>query len=130
MFEASIIVAAGDRPDLLRRALQSIIALPWVRRVEIVVVFDGPPAPDLRDVDAGRHVIRALPNRFGPGPVGARHTGVLAATAPLVAFCDAGEEWADAHRHGRRVGREPRVLAAPRGYVLPADAAMLRATVR
>ena len=90
----TVVVATRDRPQLLRRAVRSILAQDAAFGIEIVLVFDGSPIDALADVVPGTHTIRAMPNARTPGLAGARNTGVLAASAPIVAFCDDDDEWA------------------------------------
>lgn len=89
----TVVIATRSRPQMLRRAIASILAQDLPGRLEIVVVCDGSPLDPLRDVAGGRHTIRVLPNSRTAGLAGARNTGILAAAAPLVAFCDDDDEW-------------------------------------
>ncbi|WOF22638.1 glycosyltransferase family 2 protein [Microbacterium betulae] len=89
----TVVVATRDRPQLLRRAVRSILAQDVAGRIEIVLVFDGSPVDPLADLGPGRHAVRPMANTRAPGLAGARNTGVLAASAPLVAFCDDDDEW-------------------------------------
>jgi len=89
----TVVIATRDRPRLLRRAVQSVLAQDLPGSLEIVLVYDGGTPDPLDDVDAGRHRIRAIANARTPGLAGARNTGIAAAGAPLVAFCDDDDEW-------------------------------------
>jgi glycosyltransferase involved in cell wall biosynthesis len=89
----SVVVATRDRPELLRRALRSILDQRYAGDIEVLVVFDqSEPRPIEMDAPEGRR-IRPLPNGRAPGLAGARNTGILAAEAELVAFCDDDDEW-------------------------------------
>lgn len=88
----SVVVATRDRPELLRRALESICAQEYEGAIECVVVFDQSD-PVLPPIDAAGRTVRAIVNRRSPGLAGARNTGALAARGDLVAFCDDDDEW-------------------------------------
>jgi glycosyltransferase involved in cell wall biosynthesis len=89
----SVVVPTRDRPELLRRALESISAQRYEGDIELIVVFDQaelivPP------LESPAHVaVRAMSNTRVPGLAGARNTGILAAQGELVAFCDDDDEW-------------------------------------
>ncbi|MBM7804164.1 glycosyltransferase involved in cell wall biosynthesis, partial [Geodermatophilus bullaregiensis] len=90
----TVVVPTRDRPQMLTRALTSILAQDYPGSMECIVVFDqSTPAlpPDLV-VPPGRSV-RAIPNARTPGLPGARNTGILAGRGELVAFCDDDDEW-------------------------------------
>lgn len=89
----SVVMATRDRPQLLRRAVASVFAQEHVQPIEVVLVYDGTEIDELHDLDRGPHTLRAIKNSRTPGLAGARNTGILEATAPLVAFCDDDDEW-------------------------------------
>lgn len=89
----SVVMATRDRPQLLRRAVASVFAQTDVQPIEVILVYDGTPVDELTDLERGPHVLRAMSNSRTPGLAGARNTGILEATAPLVAFCDDDDEW-------------------------------------
>lgn len=100
MYEASVIVTAGKRAGSLRQAVAAVLRTPWVTCIEVVVVTEPDSDDDARPLSQlahAPHVIRIIPNQFAPGPMGARHTGILAASSAVIAFCDDGEAW----EHGR-----------------------------
>ncbi len=89
----SVIVATRDRPELLRRAVNSIIGQSYAGAVECVVVFDqSEPAPLQLEMPANRR-LRVLANKRTPGLAGARNTGITATDAPVVALCDDDDTW-------------------------------------
>lgn len=94
----SIVIATHGRPELLRRAVRSVASQEGVGPLDLVLVFDRDPeglaaADELRELVDPRHSVRAIANARTPGLAGARNTGILAATAPLVALCDDDDEW-------------------------------------
>jgi glycosyltransferase involved in cell wall biosynthesis len=89
-----VVVATRDRPNLVRRALDSIRDQDYPGMVRVVVVFDG-ARPDWRLARAGDRPVLVLENWRTPGLVGARNTGILAVgDCDLVAVCDDDDTWA------------------------------------
>lgn len=92
-FSVSGVIATRDRPQLLRRAIRSMLAQDGRGLVEIIVVFDQvEPDSDLLDEFAGAN-IRLARNVNSPGLPGARNTGIDLARGDWVAFCDDDDEW-------------------------------------
>lgn len=89
----SVVVATRDRPELLRRAIESVLDQRYGGRIDVLAVFDqSEPEPALtRRTD--RRSVQVLRNRRTPGLAGARNTGILSATGDLVAFCDDDDLW-------------------------------------
>ncbi|MGM1017101.1 MAG: glycosyltransferase family 2 protein [Actinomycetota bacterium] len=89
----SVVMATRDRPQLLRRAVASVFAQEEIQPIEVVLVYDGTEIDELTDLPRGPHTLRAVNNARTPGLAGARNTGIMEATAPLIAFCDDDDEW-------------------------------------
>jgi glycosyltransferase involved in cell wall biosynthesis len=103
----SVVVATRDRPELLRRAVASILSQTYQGPVQCVVVFDQ-SEPDLPWPDPGpRRRLELIRNRRTPGLAGARNSGILHADGELVAFCDDDDEWLPG-----KVARQVELLAA------------------
>jgi len=87
------IIPTHHRPDLLPRAVRSVLEQRYSGPIECLLVFDGeePRLPDVQLTD-GR-TLRAIYNDRTPGPAGARNTGAMSATGELVAFLDDDDEW-------------------------------------
>jgi glycosyltransferase involved in cell wall biosynthesis len=89
----SVVVPTRDRPELLHRAVTSILAQSFPGDLECIVVFDqSPPAPLSFESTAGRQV-RVLTNDRTRGLAGARNTGIVSGSGSLIAFCDDDDEW-------------------------------------
>ena len=87
------IVPTHNRPELMKRAVQSILDQKYAGDIEILVVFDA-CEPVLPDVTlAGNRSIRALVNGRSRGLAGGRNTGILAARHDFVAFLDDDDYW-------------------------------------
>jgi glycosyltransferase involved in cell wall biosynthesis len=112
-----VIVPTRQRPELLARAVSSILRQDYAGEVECLVVFDQeeptPPPVDARD---GREV-KLLTNERSPGLAGGRNTGLLAATGELVAFCDDDDEWLPDKLRWQvaALGRDPAAIVAATG---------------
>jgi glycosyltransferase involved in cell wall biosynthesis len=88
-----VVVATHNRPELVRRAIASILAQDFAGTIELALVFDR-SEPDMslaRDTD--RREVRVLTNTRTPGLAGARNTGILALDTDVVAFCDDDDTW-------------------------------------
>ncbi len=89
----TVIVPTRDRPDMLARAVRSIIGQSYPGEIECVIVFDqSDPAEVNVELSPGRRV-RVLTNTRIPGAAGARNTGIIASDGPVVAFCDDDDTW-------------------------------------
>jgi glycosyltransferase involved in cell wall biosynthesis len=88
----SAIVATRDRPELLKRAVASILNQDYEGQLECIVVFDqSEPHPIALDVPP--RLLRTIVNDRTPGLAGARNAGVLSSSGDLVGFCDDDDEW-------------------------------------
>ena len=86
--QVSVVVATRHRPDMLMRAVSSIIGQSYPGELECLVIFDqSEPAPPPVEMPADRK-LRVLPNTRTPGLAGARNTGITAADGAVIAFCD------------------------------------------
>lgn len=88
-----VVIATHNRPELLRKALDAVLAQTYPGPVQCIVVFDrSEPDVGLERQTAARRV-RVVENTRTPGLAGARNTGILAGAGDLVAFCDDDDEW-------------------------------------
>jgi GT2 family glycosyltransferase len=84
--EVSIVVPSGRGAESAAQCVRLARAAATGVDHEIVVAADGPRWPDpVPETVEGARVVR---NRRTRGPSGARNTGILAATAPLIAMID------------------------------------------
>lgn len=88
-----VVIATHNRPQLMRRALQSVLEQSYDGQIEVVLVFDACDEDMTDDRSDPRRTIRVLSNTRTPGLAGARNTGILALNTELVAFCDDDDEW-------------------------------------
>ncbi len=88
-----VVVATRNRPELLALALEAIWNQTYAGEIVCHVVFDQcEPDTSVARSAPGR-TVRVLTNERSPGLAGGRNTGILAGSAPLVAFCDDDDEW-------------------------------------
>jgi glycosyltransferase involved in cell wall biosynthesis len=80
----SVVICTRDRPDYLRRCLESIASLD--RRPDTTIVVDSAPSHSVRDIAAayGAQYLHTTQ----PGLSHARNIGALAATTDIVTFID------------------------------------------
>ncbi len=97
--DVDVVVPTRDRPQLLPSTIRAILASDYSGAVRVLVVYDQstPDATLESDASLGVHgdrrQVRVLRNTRTPGLAGARNSGLLAAEAELVAFCDDDDTW-------------------------------------
>jgi glycosyltransferase involved in cell wall biosynthesis len=84
-----VVLPTHDRPELLRRALDSVLAQKYEGDLRAVVVYDR-AKPD-KSLVADR--VEVIANTRAPGLAGARNSGILSLDTDLVAFCDDDDVW-------------------------------------
>ncbi len=89
----SVVIATRDRPQLLRRAIDAVLAQAFAHPLEIVVVFDRTEPDATLEWSDGDRRVRVTTNTRAPGLAGARNSGVAAAAHAWVALCDDDDEW-------------------------------------
>ena len=93
MPRVSAVIPTFGRPQLLKRAVDSVLAQ-TMADLELIVVVDGPDAPTiafLEQVGDARLRVVVHPGNRGPGQ--ARNSGAEAAKGEWVAFLDDDDEW-------------------------------------
>ena len=118
----TVVIPTLHRPELLRRAVASVLAQDAGAGVEVLVVFDGtePELPDLPVPDGFE--LRATVNSRRPGLAGARNTGVAEARGAFIAQCDDDDEWLPGKLR-RQLGavEDPAVVAVTTGIEVVYD---------
>lgn len=106
----TVVVPTHNRPEMVRRAIASVVAQDYPGPLETIVVFDkAEPDDSLESVDHLRPVTVVKNDERTPGLAGARNTGILAAKSPWVAFLDDDDHW-ETNKLTRQVST---VLAQP-----------------
>jgi glycosyltransferase involved in cell wall biosynthesis len=94
-----VVVATRNRPQLLRETLASVLGSDYPGAIRVLVVFDQSEPDSTLETDesigvaAPDRLIKVLSNTRTPGLAGARNSGLVAAEAELVAFCDDDDTW-------------------------------------
>lgn len=113
------VIPTVNRPELLARAVQSVVDQDYPGDIECLVVFDGtdPVTPTVR-TRAGR-TVQVLVNNRRPGLAGNRNTGYLAASGELVGSCDDDDEWLPGKLQAQvaLLRQHPEASAAACGFV-------------
>ena len=90
----AVIVTSGQRPELLRAAVRSMITQDHSGQIEIIVVFDHVAVDPLTDLSPGlRRSLRTVSSHHTPGLTGGRNTGIEIARGDVIGFCDDDDEW-------------------------------------
>jgi glycosyltransferase involved in cell wall biosynthesis len=91
--DVGVVIATHHRPELMRKALASVLDQGYAGRIHVVLVFDrSEPEFALETADAHRSV-SVTTNSRTPGLAGARNTGIMALDSELVGFCDDDDVW-------------------------------------
>jgi hypothetical protein len=86
------VIPTRNRPELLTRSAEAILAQDYPGELKILVVVDHTRGDvDVPDFTDPR--IRVINNDRTPGLAGGRNTGTLAADTDLIAFCDDDDVW-------------------------------------
>lgn len=99
-----VVIPTRDRPQLMRRAVASVVGQEYAGVIETVVVHDESEVDHSIESADPRRPVRAIRNSRVPGLAGARNTGILALDTPFVAFCDDDDHWLP-QKLGRQVAR-------------------------
>lgn len=89
----SVVIATRDRPELLRQAVDSVLAQDYSGGIEVVIVFDQSEVDEALALETADRRVRVMANTHTPGLAGSRNTGVEAAQGRYVAFCDDDDLW-------------------------------------
>ena len=91
--EVSVVIPTRSRPDLVLRAVRSVLRQ-TMTNFEVVVVIDGPDPETEAVLDAlGDPRVRSVPLPESTGAPTARNIGVREARAPWTALLDDDDEW-------------------------------------
>lgn len=91
----SVVIAAYNRGDMIRRAIVSALGQRPAQPAEIVVVDDA--STDDTAAVAAELGVRVVRHAVNSGESAARNSGVAAATHPWIAVLDSDDEWLPGH---------------------------------
>jgi len=89
----SVVIPTRARPELLRRAVASVLGQEYDGVVECVVVHDGEDPGPGETLQSGRRRVVAVRNQRRRGAAAARNHGLLHAKGDYVALCDDDDVW-------------------------------------
>lgn len=89
----TVVLPTHDRPQLMRRAAESVRVQDYPGPIETIVVFDKADPDESLVRDDPHRPVRVVRNVRTPGLAGARNTGILASDTELVAFLDDDDHW-------------------------------------
>lgn len=89
----SVVIPTHNRPELVRRAVQSVLDQDYAGDIEVVVVHDREPIDPINGALPATRSLTQLENQRTPGLAGARNTGIEAASGSYLASCDDDDEW-------------------------------------
>lgn len=101
-----VVIPTHDRPDMMRAALNSVLAQRYPGRLGVIVVYDR-ATPDTSLTQHGERPVRVTANDRTPGLAGARNTGIKALDTDLVAFCDDDDVWLPGKLSAQVAAMEP-----------------------
>jgi glycosyltransferase involved in cell wall biosynthesis len=127
--QVDVVVATRNRPELLRVALDAIWDQTYAGEIVCHVVFDQCDPDETVARTSPTRTVRVMTNERSPGLAGGRNSGILAGSAPLVAFCDDDDEWlpTKVEKQVEALAADPAAITAVTGIiVLYADSAVPR----
>ncbi len=91
--DVTAIVCTHNRPQMMRRAVDAIVAQEYQGRIDVLVVFDKTEPDTSIELTSPNRSVRVMSNVRKPGLAGGRNTGIASASGTYVAFCDDDDEW-------------------------------------
>jgi glycosyltransferase involved in cell wall biosynthesis len=88
-----VVIATYNRPQLLRAAIDAVLAQTYDGRIAVTVVFDRSKPDHSLELQTADRSVRVISNQRSVGLAGARNSGIEAGSGDLVAFCDDDDEW-------------------------------------
>ncbi|WP_246199566.1 glycosyltransferase family 2 protein [Arthrobacter zhaoguopingii] len=88
-----VVLATHRRPQLMRRALESILEQDYPGAITVLVVHDKCDPDESLALEGDRRQVMPVANSRTPGLAGARNTGILGLATDFVAFCDDDDTW-------------------------------------
>lgn len=93
--EVTVVVPTRGRPELVRLAVQGVVAQDYAGRIHCIVVHDQEAVDDsLAGLGTPTRSVQVLLNDGAPGLAGSRNSGLRRASTPIVASCDDDDVWA------------------------------------
>ena len=91
--DLGVVIATHNRPQLVRRAVESVLAQEYDGNIEVALVFDRTES-DMSLVSLNpRRRVTVMNNARSAGLAGSRNTGITYLNSELIAFCDDDDVW-------------------------------------
>lgn len=87
------VIPTHNRPELMQRALESVLSQEYDGEIEVIVVFDACEPFEPPVTLPPSCTLRVMRNQRTRGLAGARNTGITEARHPYVAFLDDDDYW-------------------------------------
>lgn len=89
----TVVVPTHNRPELMQKAVQSVLSQDYAGDIEVIVVFDACDValPEISVAD--RRSLRGIPNERTRGLAGGRNTGIMNASSEFIASLDDDDYW-------------------------------------
>lgn len=89
----TVVIPTHNRPQLMPRAVASVISQDYEGDIEVIVVFDACDQVDPQIAERPNRRVVLIDNYRQRGLAGARNSGILKANHDLVAFLDDDDHW-------------------------------------
>lgn len=106
-----VVIATHHRPELLRAALDAVLAQDYPGHVSVIVVFDQSEPDFALERSESTRSVKVIGNTRTQGLAGARNSGILEGSSEIVAFCDDDDVW-EVPKLRRQIGALNRRLEA------------------
>lgn len=91
--QVTVVVPTHNRPELMRKAVQSVIGQDYDGMIEVIVIFDACEVALPEITLAPNRTLQGYENTRSRGLAGARNSGILKASSDFVAFLDDDDHW-------------------------------------
>lgn len=92
--QVAVVIPTHNRPEMLRRAVASVLEQDYPGSIDVILVFDRTEPDRSLETSSPDRSVRVMSNVRSPGLPGGRNSGLDACTgADFVAFCDDDDVW-------------------------------------
>lgn len=119
--DVAVVVPTHNRPELLRRAIDAILAQDYPGQIDVVVVFDRSEPDQSLARTEDRRSVRVTVNDRTPGLPGGRNTGIAQCPdADYLAFCDDDDMWLPTKISAQvaQLEADPRAVLSTTGIII------------
>ncbi len=115
-----VIATRGNRPELLRTALEGVRTQTYAGTITTTVVFDQSEPDTTLVVEEPHRRVQVVRNTRSPGLAGGRNSGVAAGHGEFIGFCDDDDAWlpTKVEKQVAALEADPRALTSVTGVVV------------